>query len=114
MVAQFIEAKEDVPCFDLVTIGNVPLGGGLSSSASLEVATATFVESLTGNPVAKLDKVLMCQRAEHVFAHVPCGIMDQYISTFGVANHALLIDCMNQRAENVRMDDPNVAVVITS
>jgi galactokinase len=41
----------------------------------------------------KIEKALQCQKAEHKYANVPCGIMDQFISTMGVKDHALLIDC---------------------
>ena len=73
----------------------MPLGGGLSSSASLEVATHTFLEALEDgayNPSEK-DKALACQKAEHTFPGMPCGIMDQFISVMGKEGHALLIDC---------------------
>ena len=67
----------------------------MSSSASLEVGTYTFLEQLGGATanVSKKDKALVCQKAEHTYAFAPCGIMDQFISIMGEANHALLIDC---------------------
>ena len=67
----------------------------MSSSASLEVGTYTFLEQLGGaSPdVSKKDKALVCQKAEHTYAFAPCGIMDQFISIMGEENHALLIDC---------------------
>lgn len=72
---------------------DVPIGSGLSSSAALEVATATAFLTLAeydvpGEVVAKL-----CQRAENEFVGTRCGIMDQFISALGQAGHALLIDC---------------------
>jgi galactokinase len=86
--------------FDAVIVSSVPLGGGLSSSASLEVATFTFIETLckgfSQNKVTNtdcLEKAKCCQQAEHLFANMPCGIMDQYIATMGRKGHALLIDC---------------------
>lgn len=84
-----------VPGFDCVIVTSVPLGGGVSSSASLEVGTYTFLDKLTGveNGISKTEKALACQKAEHVFAGAPCGIMDQFISIMGEENHALLIDC---------------------
>ena len=73
---------------------SVPLGGGLSSSASLEVATYTFLEQLTGKEQKDLKvKALACQKAEHNFANMPCGIMDQFISVMGKRGNALLLDC---------------------
>ena len=64
--------------FDALIDSNVPLGGGLSSSAALEVATATLIEANTGCVLDPVEKALLCQRAEHEFAGVPCGIMDQF------------------------------------
>ena len=67
----------------------------MSSSASIEVATYLFLEQIadvTGD-VTPMQKVLACQKAEHDFAGMPCGIMDQYIALMGKEGHALLIDC---------------------
>eukprot|EP00595_Chromulina_sp_UTEXLB2642_P001828 CAMPEP_0196763790 /NCGR_PEP_ID=MMETSP1095-20130614/4787_1 /TAXON_ID=96789 ORGANISM="Chromulina nebulosa, Strain UTEXLB2642" /NCGR_SAMPLE_ID=MMETSP1095 /ASSEMBLY_ACC=CAM_ASM_000446 /LENGTH=350 /DNA_ID=CAMNT_0042117799 /DNA_START=226 /DNA_END=1278 /DNA_ORIENTATION=+ len=83
--------------FDAVICSNVPLGSGLSSSASLEVATATFLEKLCSiNNVSKVEKALRCQQAEHTFADTPCGIMDQFISALGKDDNLLLIDCRSR------------------
>ena len=69
-------------------------GGGLSSSASLEVAVYSFLEALTGTKSGSLqEKALACQKAEHDFAKMPCGIMDQFISVMGEAGAAVMIDC---------------------
>ncbi len=74
-------------------------GGGLSSSASLEVAFYTFLESLTGDRNPSREKVaLACQKAEHDFARMPCGVMDQFISALGREGCALLIDCRTLEA----------------
>ena len=87
-----------MPAFDAVIASTVPLGGGVSSSASLEVATHTFLEQLEHGAgkapaVDKKAKALVCQKAEHTFCDMPCGIMDQFISTMAEVGHALLIDC---------------------
>lgn len=83
-----------IPTFDAMIASSVPLGGGLSSSASLEVATYTFLEQLTGKEEKDLKaKALACQKAEHEFANMPCGIMDQFISVMGKKGSALLLDC---------------------
>jgi galactokinase len=86
--------------FEAVIHADLPLGGGLSSSAALEVAAATLVEALAGATLAPLRKALLCQRAEHEFAGVPCGIMDQCSSVMGRAGALLLLDC---RAREVRL-----------
>lgn len=87
------EAGIPVPGFCLLIDSNVPLGAGLSSSAALEVAVATFLEALTGQTLDPWFKARLCQRAEHAFAGVPCGLMDQMASVFGQAGHSLLFDC---------------------
>ncbi|KAL3798413.1 hypothetical protein HJC23_005066 [Cyclotella cryptica] len=77
---------DEIFSFDMAIAGDVPLGSGLSSSASLEVATAVFLEalmresgadalSMKGDRERKKDRAVRCQRAENVFCNVPCGIM---------------------------------------
>jgi galactokinase len=84
----------DVPAFDAVIASCVPLGGGLSSSAALEVATLFFVDQLLGGvSLSRKEKALLCQQAEHRYAGNKCGIMDQFISIMAKESHALLIDC---------------------
>jgi len=90
----------------------VPYGGGVSSSAALEVAAATLIEAMNGQALDPMEKALLCQQAEHEFAGVPCGIMDQFTSILGRENHALLLDCRSRTAEAVPMNDPAVAVMV--
>ncbi len=97
---------------DVLVDSNVPLGGGLSSSAALEVATATLIEAVTGRTLDPVDKARLCQKAEHVYANMPCGIMDQFSSALGAAGKLLLIDCRTETAELVSLDDPDVAVLV--
>ena len=97
---------------DLQVDSRVPLGGGLSSSAALEVATATLVEAVTGRPLDPVEKARLCQWAEHNFAGVPCGIMDQFSSALGAEGRLLLIDCRTETHELVPLDDPGVAVLV--
>jgi galactokinase len=78
---------------NLVIHGEVPLGAGLSSSASLEVATALALSSLAGIDVPRLELVKLCQRAEHEFVGTRCGIMDQFVAVYGATGHALMLDC---------------------
>jgi galactokinase len=97
---------------DLLIESTVPVGGGLSSSAALEVAVATLLEALTGHQLPPDDKALLCQRAEHEFASVPCGIMDQFASVYGRRDHALLLDCRSRRLDYVPLTDPAVSLLI--
>ncbi|MGA2867175.1 MAG: galactokinase [Verrucomicrobiota bacterium] len=99
---------------DALIHSTVPLGGGLSSSAALEVATATLLEVMTGLKLDPVDKALLCQKAEHEYAGMPCGIMDQFISVMGRQDHLLLLDCRSRKPELVPMRDPAVALLITN
>ncbi|CAK8684997.1 unnamed protein product [Clavelina lepadiformis] len=104
-----------VPGFKAVLLSSVPIGGGVSSSASLEVAVYTFLEVLTGSSAPDLNsKALSCQEAEHKFPGMPCGIMDQFISVMGKEGHALLIDCRSMESTLIPLTDINVAVLITN
>jgi galactokinase len=78
---------------NLVIHGEVPIGAGLSSSASLEVATALALSSLSQVEVPPLELVKLCQKAEHEYVGTRCGIMDQFIAVFGAAGRALMLDC---------------------
>uniref|UniRef100_A0A8C4QS56 Galactokinase 1 n=1 Tax=Eptatretus burgeri TaxID=7764 RepID=A0A8C4QS56_EPTBU len=103
-----------VPGFHAVVVSTVPLGGGLSSSAALEVATYKFLEQLVPGPIrGTVEAAMICQRAEHTFAGVPCGIMDQMVSLAGCAQQAVLLDCRSLEFELVPMKESNVVVLIT-
>jgi len=78
---------------EIVFGGDVPIGSGLSSSAALEVATATTMLALAGITIPGEELARLCQRAENTFVGTRCGIMDMFISALGQAGHALLIDC---------------------
>ncbi|HYM75304.1 MAG TPA: galactokinase [Candidatus Dormibacteraeota bacterium] len=78
---------------NLVIQGQVPMGAGLSSSASMEVATALALLEMSQTELPGLDIVKMCQRAEHEYVGTRCGIMDQFIAVFARSAHALMLDC---------------------
>ncbi|MEJ5237009.1 MAG: galactokinase [Limisphaera sp.] len=112
VVAGFRERALPVPGMDVLVHSSVPLGGGLSSSAALEVAIATLLEAACGVPLDPVEKALLCQRAEHAYAGMPCGIMDQFIAVLAQRDHALLLDCRSRSYEQVPMRDPGVSVLI--
>lgn len=106
VVAQFAANGHNVPFFDVAIRGNVPLGGGLSSSASLQVATAAFLQSLMNVPLDPIQRALWCQKCEHEYCGVPCGVMDQFISSMAEKDHVMLLDCRSlvRRARNENND----------
>jgi galactokinase len=101
-----------IPGFSAHIASTVPLGGGVSSSAALEVATATLLEGITGKKLTQVQKGLLCQKAEHEFAGMPCGIMDQFISVMGKADHVLLLDCQSRQTKLVPMKSKSAAVLV--
>ncbi|CAH0701437.1 unnamed protein product [Spodoptera exigua] len=100
--------------FDAVIVSDVPMGAGLSSSAAIEVATFTLLEGLTGRSVGLVEKAKLCQKAEHEFPGMPCGIMDQYIVTMGKKDHALLIDCRSLESQQIPMQLDDLVVLVTN
>ncbi|HTS07297.1 MAG TPA: galactokinase [Candidatus Eisenbacteria bacterium] len=97
VAALLLAAGFKVSGANLIIEGQVPMGAGLSSSASLEVATALAL--LSGSHTEPLELAKLCQRAEHEFVGTRCGIMDQFIAVFGQVDHALLLDCRFLQAE---------------
>jgi len=114
VLAGFQNRGVTLPAMDVAFLSTVPLGGGLSSSAALEVCTATLIEAVTGKTIDPVEKALLAQKAEHDFAGVPCGIMDQFISALGREGHLLLLDCRTRKTELVPMSDPSVALLVVN
>jgi len=95
ILEQFLEKGLPVGGMELLFYGDIPNNAGLSSSASIEVVTAFAVNHLLNGGLDLLDLVKMSQQAEHEFAGVNCGIMDQFAVGMGKANHAIFLNCSN-------------------
>jgi galactokinase len=67
---------------------------------------------MTGKSVAPADKALLCQKAEHEFAGVPCGIMDQFASVMCQADHLMLLDCRSRGIEQIPFANPGITVLV--
>ncbi len=78
---------------DLLVASDIPLGSGLSSSASFEVCLALALSQTSQSPLSPLTLAKLCQEAENDYVGTRCGIMDQFASVFGRENHALALDC---------------------
>ena len=121
-VASLLQASgREIAGIDAVITGDVPIGAGLSSSAALSVAaTLAFLTAgseLVGDgfPVPEDTKkklAALCQRVEHEFVDVKCGIMDQTISLLGKENHALFLDCRSLEYEHVPLNLGEHAIAI--
>lgn len=90
-----------LPQFEIAVLSDVPQGAGLSSSAALEVATATALDALAGSNIDVKQRASAAWRAETQFVGVPCGIMDQFASALGQPDHALHIWCDTGNTEQV-------------
>ena len=86
---------------DLIIWSDVPIGAGLSSSAAVEVSCAHALLTVSGLPFDPMAIAKICQQAENDFVGMRCGVMDQYISCYGVAGHALVIDCRSLASRDV-------------
>ena len=127
VAAVLAESGLAVGGMDASIAGDVPVGGGLSSSASLECSVAAALlaaaPGASGKPLdallaeagkSRVDLALMCQQAEHRVGTL-CGIMDQYVVLHGTEGHALLLDCRSLEPKRVPIDDRmDVAVVVTN
>jgi galactokinase len=107
--------------FDAVVSGNVPLGGGMSSSASLEVASAhayalfsqhAFTIGEGDATLSHIQVAGICQRAEQIASGVMCGILDQAASCLGQPRKAILLDCRSLEYRYLPFEDPDVSVVV--
>jgi galactokinase len=114
VVAGFMALGRILPGLDALVTSDVPLGGGLSSSAAFEVATATLLEAALGQELEPPEKARLCREAEHEYARVPCGIMDQLISVLGNEAGALLIDCRTGQTRSVPFADPAVSFLVAN
>ncbi|MDD2284865.1 MAG: galactokinase [Paludibacter sp.] len=100
--------------YDILIWGNVPNGAGLSSSAALEVVTAFALNDQLGTGFNRADIALIGQKAEHEFALVNCGIMDQFVSANGAKDHAVHLNCDTLEFELVPVKLKGVKIVISN
>ncbi len=115
VVDQLLKANFKISGFDLVLSGDVPIGAGLSSSAAVECATVFALNELFILGIDKMEMVKMAQKAEHEFAGVKCGIMDQFASMFGKENQLIRLDCRSLAYEYFpfHMEDFKVVLLDT-
>ena len=90
--------------FNISFAGNIPGGAGMSSSAALENSVVFGLNEVFNLGLSKHQMILISQKAEHNFAGVKCGIMDQYASMFGKKRSALLLDCRTVESETYKID----------
>lgn len=99
--AQFMKRGVVLPGFNAVLSSDVPIGAGLSSSAAVECATVFALNELLQTNFDRVTMVVMAQKAEHEYAGVMCGIMDQFASMMGKKDHVIKLDCRSLAYEYV-------------
>ncbi|GAA4329732.1 galactokinase [Flaviaesturariibacter amylovorans] len=116
VVDQFRKRGHQLGGFNLVIDGDIPFGAGLSSSAAVECATAFALSELFGLNVPREELIRVAQKAEHEFAGVLCGIMDQFASMFGKKDHVVRLDCrsMDYQYVPLRLDGYKLLLLNTN
>lgn len=109
VVHEFQNEGLEVPGFDALYDGDIPVGSGLSSSAAIEVASAWFIHNLLGTNHTRLEIALLSQRAENNFTGVKCGLMDQAISACAEKRCALKLNCATVKTESIPISFSNDA-----
>ena len=112
IVDQILSRGYSLSGLDMLFDGNLPIGAGLSSSASIEVLMAYALDRLFQLNIPKIDIALLSKKVENEFIGVNCGIMDQFAVTFGEKRKAILLDCDSLKYELLPFDTGNYSLVI--
>lgn len=117
---ELLNAGYDICGCDLIYDDTTPHGGGLSSSAAIEVSTAlmfaTFSNEKNGisSPVDMIEMARLSQAAEHNFVGVNCGIMDQFASAMGKADHAIFLNCSTLDYEHIPLNLGEYCLILSN
>ncbi|MCO5286215.1 MAG: galactokinase [Chitinophagaceae bacterium] len=112
VVDEFQKAGKEIKGFDCVFGANLPSGAGLSSSAALEGGLAFGLNETFNLGYTRKELAFLCQRAEHGFPGVKCGIMDQYANMMGEENHAIYLDCMSFEGVPIPLELGDYSIVL--
>ena len=114
VVNEFQKLNLPVKGFNCVFGGNIPIGGGMSSSAALEGGISFGLNQLCNFGKDRRELALLGQRAEHNYPGVMCGIMDQYANLFGKKNHVILLDCRSITHEYIPLNIQGYEIVLVN
>ena len=93
VINEFLIAGKKIGGFNCVFSGDIPQGSGMSSSAAVEGGLAFALNDIFKAGLSRVELALLCQRAEHNFPNVQCGIMDQFANMMGKKDQVILLDC---------------------
>jgi len=116
VIHRFIQDGHQIQGLDMLFYGDIPIGSGLSSSASIEVVTAFALNHTFNSGYTKLDLVKLSKAVENIFIGVNCGIMDQFAVAFGEENKALMLNCetLDYTAVDSNLGDYVLAIINTN
>lgn len=112
VINEMIKDGKEITGLDFLFYGNIPIGSGLSSSASIEIATAYALNSYFNLGYDQLDLVKIAKRVENDFIGLNSGIMDQFAVAFGEKNKAIVLDCETLKYKMVDIDLGNYVLAI--
>lgn len=112
VIREFQLLDKKIMGFNCVFGGDLPLGAGMSSSAALEGGLAFALNEIFDCQLDRIQLALLCQRAEHGFPGVPCGIMDQFANMLGRKDEVLLLDCKDQSFRYLPLDLNGHSIVL--
>ncbi len=112
VIDHFIQNGFAISGLNMLFSGNLPVGSGLSSSASIEVLTAFALNNLFGSNISLTDMALLSKKVENEFMGLNCGIMDQFAVAMGKKGKAILLDCDTMRYEYIPFETPGYSLVI--
>ena len=111
-IAQFLKEGVNLPGLNIALTSDVPVGAGLSSSAAIECAAVFAVNELLQTKYERSAMIKMAQKAEHEFAGVMCGIMDQFASMMGKKDNVIKLDCRSLEYEYVPFKLDGIKVLL--
>ncbi|MEO5501622.1 MAG: galactokinase [Ginsengibacter sp.] len=114
VINEFIKDGKKIQGFDCAFGGDIPNGAGMSSSAAVEGGLAMAINEVMKFGYDRKQLALLCQRAEHGFPGVNCGIMDQYANMFGKKDHVLLLDCKSITHEYLPFNFPDYNIILVN
>jgi galactokinase len=112
VIDQLLKRGYIIDGFDAVFGGDLPVGAGMSSSAAVECGLASALNTIFNLKIGPVDIALICQKAEHTFPGVQCGIMDQFANMMGVKEHVLLLDCNSLDYQQIPFNMTDYSIVL--
>jgi galactokinase len=114
VIAQMVDDGKKIPGFDCVFGADIPMGAGMSSSAAIECGIAFSINHIFSLGYSKLQLASIGQRAEHKYAGVNCGIMDQFASLHGKHNNVMKLDCKSLEYDYYGLDMSHLSLILVN